>query len=220
MTIRRAMVVLVVAGSVAPAAARAEPAEETSAQEEYDRRFIGFDDFGVVDPQTRLFAKITRIYEGKYKRPLEAGDFYRRIGRDDLAQEYAARSARRNTLMAAGGVVMLGSLVASGVIAANALSSASCDPGGSFAAFDRCVSAQSSQARSGVLTAAIVGIGGVLVGGSLFGAGAATNPNPVDEPQMRELADRYNHQLKQHLGISLAPLASPRSAGLALDLRF
>jgi hypothetical protein len=82
------------------------------------------------------------------------------------------------------------------------------------------LSAQASQARSGIVTAAIVGLGGGVVGGALFLAGAATNPNPIGAAQMRELADRYNRQLKERLGVSLVPLTSPDRAGLALDLRF
>ena len=48
-------------------------------------------------------------------------EFYRRIGREDLAQEYTAREIRRNELMTAGAVIGLGSLVASAIIVTNAL---------------------------------------------------------------------------------------------------
>jgi hypothetical protein len=37
---------------------------------------------------------------------------------------------------------------------------------------------------------------------------------------MRELADQHDQKLKQQLGVSLVPLASPDKAGLALNVRF
>jgi hypothetical protein len=219
MTIRRATVALVAAGSVAvPPPARADEPPPASPQEEYDLHFIGFDDFGLVDPETGVFHKMTEAYEGKYKKPIGGADFYRTVGREDLAQEYLEREQRRNALMIAGGAVALGSLVASSIIAANGFSSSSCDV--TSPSFAQCSDAEASRASTGVLAAAAVGISGLLVGGGLFLAGAATNPNPLDASRMRELADQYNRQLKQRLDVSLLPLASPDRAGLALNLRF
>jgi hypothetical protein len=88
---------------------------------------------------------------------------------DDGKQEYAARDARRNTLIATG---------------------------------------------------AAVAVGGAIVCGVIAYAGASTDPNPVDTSRMRELADDYNKRLKQQLRVSLLPLVSPQSAGLALNVRF
>src|SRR5207248_2217185 len=83
--------------------------------------YIGFDDVGTFDPRTGLLYKVTEPYEGKYKKPMAPVEFYRRIGREDLAQEYTAREIRRNELMTAGAVIGLGSLVASAIIVTNAL---------------------------------------------------------------------------------------------------
>jgi len=76
------------------------------------------------------------------------------------------------------------------------------------------------EARSGIVTAAVVRVGEVLIGGALLLAGAGTDPHPVDASQMRELADRYNQKLKQQLGVQVLPLVSPDKAGLAVGLRF
>jgi len=135
-------------------------------------------------------------------------EFYRRIGREDLAQEYTAREIRRNELMTAGAVIGLGSLVASAIIVTNALSSANCDVNNQ-PAFGQCLAERSSRADSGLLTASVVGLGGGLLGGALLLAGASINPNPINASQMRELADGYNHRLRQQLGMSVRPLASP-----------
>jgi len=82
------------------------------------------------------------------------------------------------------------------------------------------MSDSSSRAESGLWTAAAVGLGGAFLGGALLLAGAATNPNPLDAWQMRELADGYNQRLKQRLGVSLLPVVAPETTGVALNMRF
>jgi hypothetical protein len=196
----------------------APPAPEAASPVDYDQKFIGFDDYGVVDPDTGAFRKVTELYEGKYKKPLAAPDFYRLVGRDDLAQEYLRRNARRNLLMGAGAVVALGSVAVSAAIAFGG-QPGPCTPG-DFAAFSACASRSSDQARSADMTAAVVGAGGVVLGGVLLLAGAATNPNPVDLVQMRAMADQYNQKLKQEGNLRVVPVATRDQAGLALDLRF
>ena len=220
MMVRSSVVVLAAASPVGTPAARAEQRDETSLQEEYDRHFIGFENFVAVDPKTGAVRRATEVYEGRYRKPIEGADFYRKVGREDLAQEYALRAGRQSTLRIAGGVIALSAFVASAIIVANSMSADPCDVNSPFPDFARCASERASQARSGVTTAAIVGISGGLVGGALLIAAAVTDPNPVDASQMRELADQYNRQLKQKLGVSVVPLASPDRAGFALDLRF
>ena len=211
----RAMLAVALAGSMGPAA-RAEPPTPPISQEDYEKQFIWFEQFGAIDPRTGRVYEATMAYEGKYRKLLEGAEFYRRVGREDLAQQYVSREERRQALMATGGVIALGSLVATFMIAANRASADPCDvrsPG-----FAQCVAAHSADSRSSVATAAAVGIGGGLVGGALLLAGAGTNPHPVDVAQMRELADGYNQRLKQR--VSVVPLSTADKAGLALDVRF
>ena len=214
---KKLMIVIASTGAFA-GAVRAEPMNPADSQEDYEQRFIGFDDYGAIDPRTGVLHKVTEPYEGKYKKPLEPAEFYRLVGRDDLAQEYVSRDTRRKTLIGAGAVVALGSLVAARVVALDS-QPAPCRVG-DFSTFSACASRQSDQARSGVITAAAIGVGGGLVSAALIFAGVLTNPNPVDAVQMRALADRYNSRLKQQLGFQLTPLATPETAGLALGLRF
>ena len=213
-----AVVVLAAAGGLVAGAVKAEPAKAASTQEEYEEHFIGFDELAAIDPETGVLYRVTEPYEGKYKKPLAAADFYRRVGRDDLAQEYVSRAARRNTLIAAGAIVALATVTA-GIVIAVENQPGPC-PQSSFAAFSACASAQSDQARSALLTATLVGVSGALIGGTLVLAGALTNPHPVDPSRMRELADRYNVQLRKQLGMQVLPLVTPDRAGLALGLRF
>jgi hypothetical protein len=64
----------------------------------------------------------------------------------------------------------------------------------------------------------VIGVGGLLVGGTLYFAGALTAPRPASAPEMREMADRYNEGLKAQLGV--APLARPDGGGVSLNVRF
>jgi hypothetical protein len=218
MTTLRTMAALATAGAIA-GGARADLATAASSQEDYDQRFIGFDDFGVVDPDTGAFHTVTQLYEGKYKKPLAAPEFYRLVGREDLAQEYARRDTRRNALMGAGLVVLLGTAVASSAVALGGQPDP-CPTGFDFAAFNACVSRQSDDGHSRMVTAAAIGVGGAIFGAVLFIAGLTTNPNPVDLVQMRMLADQYNQKLKQQVGWRVVPLSAPDRTGLAVDLRF
>jgi hypothetical protein len=64
----------------------------------------------------------------------------------------------------------------------------------------------------------VIGVGGLLVGGTLYFAGALTAPRPASAPEMREMADRYNEGLKAQLGV--APLGRPDGGGVSLNVRF
>jgi hypothetical protein len=214
---------MIARGALAQSATPAPPAPPAAPQGDFDQKFIGFDDYGVIDPDTGQFRKVTELYEGKYKKSLAPLDFYRLVGREDLAQEYQRRDARRTLLMGAGAVVALGALAAStAILFAGQPEQCTVATGfptpGDFAAFSACVSRSSDEARSAHITAAAVGAGGLVLGGVLLLAGAATDPNPVDLPQMRALADQYNQKLKT--GMRVVPFASPSEAGVALDLRF
>jgi hypothetical protein len=218
MRLQRGIAMLVLGSSFVILAARADEPGETVAKEEFDRRYIGFDEFGGFDPKTGVFYKVTDAYEGKYKIPLAPAEFFRTVGRDDLAQEYTARESRRNAAMVTGALIGLGSLLATVVIISNA-TSGDCNMSNATA-FGQCVSEQSSRSQSGFLTGGAVGLGGLLLGGAIYFAGASTNPNPLDAYQMRELADGYNQRLKQRLGISMLPVLTPDAAGLALNMPF
>jgi hypothetical protein len=216
MTTTRVMV-LAIAGTIA-GGVRAEPANPASSQDDYDERFIGFDELGVFDPHSGALYKLTLPYQGKERKPLTEPEFYRLIGREDLADEYGARDARRKMLIGAGALVALGAVAAGAIIGIQSQPGLCTDA--DFAAFNACVSRHSDEAHSGMVTGVAVAAGGLLVGGALVLAGALTNPHPLDAVQMRALADGYNRQLKQKVGVRLVPLVTPDTAGVALSLSF
>src|SRR3954468_4564124 len=178
MTTSRTMMVLAAAGAIASGRAQSQPIEPQSSAEDYDDRFIGFDDYAAIDPETGVLHKFAEPYEGRYKKPLAAPDFYRLVGREDLAQEYVSRETRQRFLMGAAAIVALGSVVATAVLALE--SQPGPCPLGDYAAFSACSSRQADEGRSSVLTAAAIGAGGVLIAAVLGFAAASTNPHPVD----------------------------------------
>jgi len=208
----------VLASSLSIAPAHAEESTAAASQEDYDRHFIGFDDWSVLDLHSRSVYRVSEPYEGKDRVPLAPTDFYRKVGREDLAQEYELRENRRSALMATGTAIAVGGLTAMAVIAIAG------QPGGcsqqSFADFSSCVSDQGAQARDTMITAGLVGLGGAVIGGLFCLAGSGIDPNPVGPAVMHDLAERHNQDLKRRLGLSVAPVAAPGRAGLALDLRF
>jgi hypothetical protein len=193
---------------LASAARAAEPA-----QEQYDRQYIGFDDLWAT--KGAATQRWVEPYLGKYKVPLSAPDFYRRVGRADLADDYESRAWRSGALIVAGSAVTVGAIIA-GVVVASQGQSAPCDVASPD--FGQCASASASQTRSRINTASLIGVGGALAGGTLFLAGLLTGPRPVSGPEMREMADRYNQDLKAQLGV--AAIARPDGGGMALSVQF
>ena len=71
-------------------------------------------------------------------------------------------------------------------------------------------------------------LGGVLGGGAMVWAGAAVDPNPVGTVEARQLADAYNRDLRQRLGVPKAdgvdirvlPHLEEGGAGVSLAVRF
>jgi hypothetical protein len=110
------------------------------AQEQYDRQYIGFDDlWATTRSGTQRWVE---PYLGKYKVPLSTPDFYRRVGRADLADAYESRATRSTALIVAGGVVTAGAVIAGVVVAAQS-QRANCNV--SSPDFAQCASASSAQ---------------------------------------------------------------------------
>jgi len=214
MQAKSATALVLVAGLTLSPVARAEEAADSAAQEEYERRSLSFDDYGVVEPKTGAFLVLTVPYQGKYKQPIGPEAFYRLVGREDLALQYHDREEGRAVLMGAGLVTLLGTAIAS--IAIGSGSSAPCDV---FSpAFAQCTAAASADDDSRLKTAATIGIVGAVLGSALFVAGLAIDPQPVGAPAQRELADQYNQKLRLQLGLSV--IEKRDGAGLALSARF
>jgi hypothetical protein len=195
-----------------PAAAPAAPTlGAAEAQDAYERRFLAFEDFTLVNVRTG--AQVgggANIVQGRYKRPVEPGEFYDLVGRQDLATTYRERNGTRTGLFVGAGALGLLSLpVGMGMAALN---------------------------RDLFVPGLVTGMVGLTAGVGLFFAAVLMNPNPSELHEMREMADVHNRKLRQELGlqeeperqqertvqptVQLMPFVGPSQAGLALGGRF
>jgi hypothetical protein len=213
MRFKNATAWMVVAGLILSPTARAEEANASNAQQEYDRRFLSFDDFRAVDLHTGTFYRLTEPYQGKYKEPVAPEAFYL-VGREDLAQQYQSREQTRTLLRIAGAATFLAGTVAAVVVAFGPRPSCSA----SSPNFAQCAAAVQDDAESRAIPSlALFGIGAIL-GGSLYGGGLQMDPEPVDVTARRELADHYNQELRRRLGLSV--MANGDGGGVAMSTRF
>jgi len=168
------------------------------AQEEYDLKFVGFDDGITVNARTgALLATWSIPFQGKYKKPLEGVDFYQAIGREDLAAKFNQVMAVRNPLVYSGlALIAVGLAVPLvGFVTTDWSTPYNYSPVSLFA-----------------------GLGISVVGFTLWGVGIHMDPNPVTAIEARQLVDEHNTSLRKKLG--LPPLrASLQIGGDRLGLR-
>jgi len=158
------------------------------------------------------------VYLGKYRSTVKEDDFFRLVGRNDLASSYDNRSAARLGLAMGAVAIVVGTALYSVL--------ASCDRSLSDPRFtDDCVK-DHTKMYVGV-------IGGSVAVAMMFG-GYMIDPHPVDAPEMRRLADEYNQGLRRSLAapnaagaasaivrsLSLQPYGGPQGGGLSLSARF
>ena len=168
----------------------------------------------VVPPHT------TDVYSSRGARQVSAVEFYRMVGRTDLAAESEMRKTTRGWLYAAGFLSFAGG-VASGILVssnAQSLNDPHCFAKG-VKSYNECVNNSSSQS---LLGAALIG-GGVLVGG-LFATWGALTPDMVTSPdETAKMAAKYNRELATKLSqpsVSVTPVFGPGGGGLALAGKF
>jgi hypothetical protein len=114
-----------------------------------------------------------RVSRGAYRHPMKYEDFYRSLGRPDLADAHASRHATSQLLFWGGFALMAGGLF-----------------GGGYELY------------KGHDVGAIVGAG-VFVGGfvSMKIGGAMSGPTPSEE-EAQDMVRRYNDALGRHLGLT------------------
>src|SRR5512140_402845 len=66
----------------------------TDAEKEYDRKYVVIEDAAVVTRAGQV-ARLGLAYQGKSRLPIDGADFYRAIGRKDLAEQYQSRNTLR-----------------------------------------------------------------------------------------------------------------------------
>jgi hypothetical protein len=142
------------------------------------------------------------VYRGPYKKPVAGADFYRMVGRDDLAGRYARRKNLRRALIIGGATVAV-----AGTLYAVTGDDPDCGVFGDMEACyrddpDRAERREEARRRVGTgLTMVALGAVPVLVG-------AFINPHPVDVPTAHRLGHEYNQKL---LGEATAPSRPERS---------
>ncbi len=224
-----------------PQVARKGPAEERDvdelsgltpeAQLEYLSKYFAVGDRLVV---TAIGSHATLsndhvIYQGRYRKRVDEEDFFREVGRNDLAESCQNRRIARWGLFGAGGAVVLGTAV---YAIASATSSDGCNVPTSDPNFsEACVDRPGRALQRGVTTALI----GAAVGGGLILGGLFANPHPVEVDEVRRLADEYNVALRRklatpatptptrdhtHLTFYIAPGAGSTARGLTLGVAF
>ena len=199
-----------------------------SAKEDYDKRYVWFEDLAAVTNNGAVVAQWSQSYKGKYKEPLEGADFYDYVGRADLAATYRSNSHTKMALGIGSGAAYI---VGTGVMLYGLLAGEqtyqdqNCDP--ASPTFTQCednniagmkrVSDENSSRRMRYL---YIGVGIDLVGLALTIADMFVPLHPVTASEARELADKYNKKLQGELGLgpsaSVAP--SPDDEGSKLKL--
>jgi hypothetical protein len=184
----------------------------------YSLRFAPSYDLGAR--QEREIGDNWQVYRGRVDEELDPQEFYRMVGRDDLARAYQ----RRQALMLGGYVVAGVAFGAAAVIYFRRNDPRGCDP--ASPQFDQCSRDRILSNVPGIVA------GAVGVAGGLFGTYFFRNPHPIDENDAKTLADAYNQRLRGQLGLPVAggeplvrelavsPVVGSASRGVALAGRF
>ena len=181
---------------------------KSAASDEYEKKRIWIEDLTLVNQYGQPVASLSNVYQGKYKKPLIGADFYRAVGRADLAKKFEARNRSRKRWSRAGfSTLMAGTVLALG-----------------------CNSVPNLDATEE--TAMLVGGLGLVVAGPAIARFGAVNPHPVSGEEARQLVDEYNESLKASKAVSSAESttaasrysvsvnAGPSGGSLAVSLRF
>lgn len=161
---------------------------------------------------------------GELDQRLDPHEFYRLVGRPDLADAYDHRHRVMLGGLVVGGVGMTASLVA--LIAMRPTlqidSCAATDPN-----YQMCLDAANTKFLDEQQDAMLVGFGLLGVGtiGLVVGLWYHYHPHPISEDEAKQLADQHNQALRRTLGlpivdVQLAPIATASSGGFALSGRF
>lgn len=201
---------------------RAEREQRELAELKFRREALRFGNTLVVAATGNVVSVTTRwtVHQGDLDQQLEPEEFYAKVGRPDLGEEYASR----RKLMIGGYVVGSAALAIGIVVAFSSRTDCSVDQPD----FSSC----EHNNTQNFLTAYLVGSSLGLIGLSV-GFWYQFHPHPITENEAKGLADVYNQRLRRELGlpvvrrepllrdVRLAPfIARGDARGLALTARF
>ncbi|MDR0966193.1 MAG: hypothetical protein LBM75_06800 [Myxococcales bacterium] len=196
----------------------------TSALDEYEKNFIGFQGWTAigVNQYGQVVSASSGVIpvKGKFKEPLKGATFYEEIGRADLVSSYKTRRGAKIGLMAGGSVAMAGGLV---VMLLPLFGSDGKEPEDWGSQEWEDWDAKQSKRKTNFLIA-----GGVItaVGTAALMTGLFLRMAPIDAAEARRLADEHNKKLRQKLGlpdnvtIDLSFSAGPGGGGALLSGTF
>ena len=171
----------------------------------------------------RLRAYDNDVYTERGARQLSAVEFYRTIGRPDLASASEVRKGERGLLYTFSFLTFAAG-VASGVYVtstAQPMNSPSCVSQG-VVSYNQCVK---SNSNTKTLGAALIG-GGLIVGG-LLATWAVLTPDMVTSPEeTAKLVDQYNRNLSKRLNsfaeprVEVTPMFGKDGGGIAARFTF
>lgn len=180
------------------------PEAQDGAIAEYERKRVVFDGALQVTATGTNSAIVSRSFEPRTGggAPLPNDEFYKYVGRDDLAKEYRRRKAARL------GLVTTGSLVAvTGLVVMLALPLAAVTGGDDCISIedpmeaDACTASADRQQKKKVRRGLGIG-GGLLAGGIVMGVlGGKIRPHTSSATDVQEMGETYNHDLRKRLGV-------------------
>lgn len=184
------------------------------AQVEYlEKYFTVGDEYGLAGSGHAVWlTKHHPIYQGKYRKQVAEDEFFRQVGRDDLARSYQNRKMGKIVLIGGGmATTVLGILSGFGTNCAVESDS-----------FESCVASK----RNVVFATAGLGI-------ALSTVGILVNTHPAPPEEIRRMADEYNDALRDRLAtpppttatapsleVEVSPMVLRGGGGIAVGLRF
>lgn len=201
--------------------------------EEFERQQVVFDQsFSVVSNGST--ATVMRQFHPRAGdgTPLPGAEFYRYVGRDDLASKFSKRRAARLGLGIGGGVTSvagLGVMLGYGLGKSLAVAGRTCDGDYDSPMNEACEANKDEESKRALR----IGFGAgsaLLVGGVVMSVIAARiNPHPVSSHEAVGLAQGFNDALRSKLGLpkrkpgrgaTASVSAGPQGAGFQIKGRF
>jgi hypothetical protein len=224
------------------------PEDLAQARRDYNERYLGLKEQQAIDPRTGSIESWPVPYRGKYQVPLEPGEFYRILGRQDLASSYDTQSVWKRALFFGGaGAFFVGGAVGTlAVIKTQATAlpdyssclSLSADTRACTRQADYVAQQKNDDQRRSWEPVMIAGYSVAAAGLGAFLWSMLINPDPVSESEQLRMIDHYNAELREELGLpdegaalepatmkrtltwQAAPIVITDGAGLALVMVF